>query len=261
MLDTAAGRFLLRYNDPRRLARCMYSPAPTASSRCSPAPAATDALTGAYLFEQTRRRPARSNAGADGHAGGGRGQHLRQRSCSAPASPEPRGKPRFTDALRSGWCGGEGVLAEAIEAGGSTLRVFVNASGEPGYFQLDYFVYGRDGQACKRCGGGGLLKLMRHGGRRRCIARLPLSVDVVAVATAMERSGIEALSVANRFAPRFHFVASRATDNRGSIAHRDASASPLLHGGEDEFVQFADAFGGFGGALGRFEDGAVGEQC
>jgi len=55
------------------------------------------------------------------------------------------------------------VLAEAIEAGGSTLRDFVNASGEPGYFQLDYFVYGRDGQACKQCGG--LLKLMRHGGR------------------------------------------------------------------------------------------------
>ena len=55
------------------------------------------------------------------------------------------------------------VLAEAIEAGGSTLRDFVNASGEPGYFQLDYFVYGRDGQACKQCGSP--LRLMRHGGR------------------------------------------------------------------------------------------------
>ena len=34
-------------------------------------------------------------------------------------------------------------------------------------------------------------------------------------------------------------------------AYRDASASPLLHGGEEEFVEFADAFGGFGGAAGR----------
>jgi formamidopyrimidine-DNA glycosylase len=55
------------------------------------------------------------------------------------------------------------ILEEAIEAGGSTLRDYVNASGEPGYFQLNYFVYGRDGQACKRCGS--ILKLMRHGGR------------------------------------------------------------------------------------------------
>ena len=55
------------------------------------------------------------------------------------------------------------VLAEAIAAGGSTLRDFVNTSGEPGYFQLDYFVYGRDTQPCRTCGMS--LKLMRHGGR------------------------------------------------------------------------------------------------
>ena len=55
------------------------------------------------------------------------------------------------------------VLAEAITAGGSTLRDFVNTSGEPGYFQLDYFVYGRDEQPCRVCAAP--LKLMRHGGR------------------------------------------------------------------------------------------------
>ena len=55
------------------------------------------------------------------------------------------------------------VLTEAIAAGGSTLRDFVNTAGEPGYFQLDYFVYGRDGQPCRVCAT--TLKLMRHGGR------------------------------------------------------------------------------------------------
>jgi formamidopyrimidine-DNA glycosylase len=44
------------------------------------------------------------------------------------------------------------TLAAAIEAGGSTLRDFVGGDGRPGYFQQQYFVYGRDGDACRVCG-------------------------------------------------------------------------------------------------------------
>ena len=44
------------------------------------------------------------------------------------------------------------TLAAAIEAGGSTLRDFVGGDGQPGYFQQQYFVYGRDGEACRICG-------------------------------------------------------------------------------------------------------------
>lgn len=44
------------------------------------------------------------------------------------------------------------VLAEAIEAGGTTLRDFVHADGGTGYFQLDTFVYGREGAPCRVCG-------------------------------------------------------------------------------------------------------------
>ena len=43
------------------------------------------------------------------------------------------------------------VLARAVERGGSTLRDFSNAQGEPGHFQLDAMVYGRAGMACKVC--------------------------------------------------------------------------------------------------------------
>ena len=43
------------------------------------------------------------------------------------------------------------VLAEAIAKGGSTLRDFVGSDGQSGYFQLDYFVYDRTGQPCRRC--------------------------------------------------------------------------------------------------------------
>jgi formamidopyrimidine-DNA glycosylase len=44
------------------------------------------------------------------------------------------------------------TLRAAIAAGGSTLRDFVQADGSPGYFQQHYFVYGREGEPCRRCG-------------------------------------------------------------------------------------------------------------
>ena len=44
------------------------------------------------------------------------------------------------------------VLGEAIEAGGTTLRDFADASGRPGYFAQRLDVYGREGQTCPRCG-------------------------------------------------------------------------------------------------------------
>ncbi len=44
------------------------------------------------------------------------------------------------------------TLTEAIAKGGSTLRDYVSSDGSPGYFQQDYWVYGRAGEACRRCG-------------------------------------------------------------------------------------------------------------
>ena len=43
------------------------------------------------------------------------------------------------------------VLDEAISAGGSSLRDYVQASGELGYFQHNFRVYGREGEPCERC--------------------------------------------------------------------------------------------------------------
>ena len=40
----------------------------------------------------------------------------------------------------------------SIEAGGSSLRDFFGADGNPGYFQQSYFVYGRTGEDCRVCG-------------------------------------------------------------------------------------------------------------
>jgi len=44
------------------------------------------------------------------------------------------------------------TLRAAIRAGGSSLRDFVGADGNPGHFQQRYWVYDRAGQPCRRCG-------------------------------------------------------------------------------------------------------------
>ena len=44
------------------------------------------------------------------------------------------------------------TLREAIRLGGSSLRDFVGSDGNPGYFQQYYWVYGRAGEPCRKCG-------------------------------------------------------------------------------------------------------------
>ncbi|WP_086463910.1 bifunctional DNA-formamidopyrimidine glycosylase/DNA-(apurinic or apyrimidinic site) lyase [Oceanibaculum nanhaiense] len=57
------------------------------------------------------------------------------------------------------------VLAEAIEAGGSTLRDYRQADGELGYFQHAFKVYGREGEACRAPDCGRPLRRLVQSGR------------------------------------------------------------------------------------------------
>ncbi len=51
------------------------------------------------------------------------------------------------------------TLEEAVAAGGSSLRDYVQTDGELGYFQHAWRVYGREGEPC-RCGAGATI--LRH---------------------------------------------------------------------------------------------------
>ena len=54
------------------------------------------------------------------------------------------------------------VLGRAIAAGGSSLRDYVQASGELGYFQHQWAVYGREGEPCPGCDcGGGISRIVQ----------------------------------------------------------------------------------------------------
>ncbi len=44
------------------------------------------------------------------------------------------------------------VLEKGIRFGGASLRDYLNSEGEEGRFQEELAVYGRDGEACRRCG-------------------------------------------------------------------------------------------------------------
>ena len=43
------------------------------------------------------------------------------------------------------------ILAEAIQAGGTTIADFQGADGKPGYFKQQLQVYGREGEPCQMC--------------------------------------------------------------------------------------------------------------
>lgn len=55
------------------------------------------------------------------------------------------------------------VLSEAINAGGTTLKDFVNPDAQPGYFKQTLAVYGRTGEPCLNCTQ--TIKSERIGGR------------------------------------------------------------------------------------------------
>ena len=44
------------------------------------------------------------------------------------------------------------ILSAAIASSGTTFRDYRTGTGEAGNFQLELFVYGREGEACRRCG-------------------------------------------------------------------------------------------------------------
>jgi formamidopyrimidine-DNA glycosylase len=56
------------------------------------------------------------------------------------------------------------VLEQAIACGGSTISDFINAGREKGYFQVNFRVYGREGEACPTCAAA-TIKKIKLGGR------------------------------------------------------------------------------------------------
>ncbi|MER8405569.1 bifunctional DNA-formamidopyrimidine glycosylase/DNA-(apurinic or apyrimidinic site) lyase [Mesorhizobium sp. M1307] len=65
---------------------------------------------------------------------------------------------RLAEAIRS-------VVADAIAAGGSSLRDYMQTDGSLGYFQHSFAVYDREGEACSKPGCGGHIERIVQSGR------------------------------------------------------------------------------------------------
>jgi formamidopyrimidine-DNA glycosylase len=159
---------LLRLRDPRRFGAALWiegDPLQHPLLRpLGPEPLEDD-FDGDYLYRATRKRsgPIKS-AIMDAHLVVGVGNIYASESLFR-AGIRPNivagklGRRRCEELVREI----KATLHDALVAGGSSLRDFFGADGNPGYFQQQYFVYGRAGQSCRVCGSP--IKTLRQGHR------------------------------------------------------------------------------------------------
>ncbi len=157
VLDLDDGREL-RFADPRRfgLMKVLRTSSLDRHPRLrglGPEPLDGD-LTGESLFRATRgRRVPVKNFLLDTRSIAGIGNIYACESLYRAGLHPSRAVGRIG---RARWdrlaAGLEEVLREAIGAGGTTLRDFVNAEEEAGYFAIALRVYERAGKPCGRCG-------------------------------------------------------------------------------------------------------------
>ncbi len=148
----------LRYHDPRRFGAILWQPGraedhPLLAS-LGPEPLEDD-FTPAYLVTAlAKRKSAIKVAIMDASVVVGVGNIYASEACfiagikPATAANKVKGAKaqKLVAAIRQ-------VLADAICAGGTTFSDFENADAKPGYFARALHVYGREGEACTRCGG------------------------------------------------------------------------------------------------------------
>ncbi len=148
---------VVRYTDPRRFGAMLWLPGsqPTHALLDSLGPEPlTDDFSGEYLYAASRGRAVSVKEFLmNGQVVVGVGNIYASESLfragisplKAAGSVSLARYQRLTEAVKI-------TLAAAICAGGSSLRDYVKADGELGYFQVDAFVYDREGEPCRTCG-------------------------------------------------------------------------------------------------------------
>jgi formamidopyrimidine-DNA glycosylase len=161
------GGTVLRYRDPRRFGSMFWLPDDESHfllDHLGPEPL-SEAFSGDYLYSKSRqRRVAVKTLIMNGRVVVGVGNiYANEALFRSGIRPERLAMrvsgaryERLAQAIKS-------VLAEAIDAGGTTLRDFVQEDGSPGYFRSRLDVYGRKDLPCVKCGRA--LKEIRQGGR------------------------------------------------------------------------------------------------
>ena len=148
---------LLRFHDPRRFGCLLWQPAskPTHSllNKLGPEPL-LDEFDTAHLIEATRKKKVSiKNLIMNSQIVVGVGNIYASEALFMAGIRPTRAAGRLTHADCENLVTAiKVILQQSIEQGGTTLRDFVNSSGEPGYFKQSLFVYGRKGEDCRQCG-------------------------------------------------------------------------------------------------------------
>ena len=149
------GSLELRYHDPRRFGCLLWADSERARqliNNLGPEPL-SDAFCGEWLYLQSKRRNiAVKSFIMTNSVVVGVGNIYASESLFLAGIHPSRPANRISHARYNNLATQvQKVLSCASEAGGTTLRDFVNGQGEPGYFQQTLAVYGRAGDPCKRC--------------------------------------------------------------------------------------------------------------
>ncbi len=148
------GGWVLRFHDPRRFGSLHWTDADPALhpllKRLAPEPL-SDAFDGEYLYRATRKRSVAvkqfiMNSQVVVGVGNIYASEALFRARISPRRAARRLTRKESGALAQAI---KDVLGEAIKIGGTTLRDYVNADGEPGYFSQKLFVYERAGMHCR----------------------------------------------------------------------------------------------------------------
>lgn len=151
-----SGDLVLRFNDPRRFGAALWWPASQPKhallKHMGPEPL-TDAFSAEYLSRLARRRSAPvKNFLMDGRVVVGVGNIYAVEALFRAGIRPMRQAGRVTRAEYEKLVAAvRGVLNDALAAGGTTFRDFLDSNGEPGYFVQKLFVYDRAGQPCRKC--------------------------------------------------------------------------------------------------------------
>ena len=147
----------LRFNDPRRFGCLLFTAAEPGRHRLL-ARLAVEPLSERFVADELWRRARRRRVSIkafimDSRIVAGVG-NIYASEALFRAGIRPRlAAGRVSRARMAALVGAiREVLNEAIGAGGTTLRDYVDAEGMPGYFSQRLFVYERTGKPCRRCG-------------------------------------------------------------------------------------------------------------
>jgi formamidopyrimidine-DNA glycosylase len=147
----------LRFNDPRRFGCLLFTAGEPGRHRLVKGLAVeplSDEFTGDALWRRARGRSASVKAFVmDSRIVAGVGNIYASEALFRAGIRPGLAAGRVSRARMAALAGAiRDVLTEAIGAGGTTLRDYVDASGMPGYFRQRLFVYERTGKPCRRCG-------------------------------------------------------------------------------------------------------------